>query len=80
MASQPDRWFKNPKPDQAVIETIVALLQAAETGQIRAVAIVTIDPQLNVETSKAGDHDAVRKRLLAAGLIEISQVLLNDKK
>lgn len=79
MASIPERWLRGPKPDPAVLELIDLVREAAATGQIRAIAIITIDPQLNVETSKAGDHDLVRKRLLAAGCLEVSQVVLSPE-
>ena len=79
MASIPQRW-QRPKPDPEVIRLLELVKEAVERGQVRAIAIVTIDPMLNVETSKAGDIDLVRKRLLAAGLIEISHTLLNDKQ
>lgn len=74
----PERWNRNPRPDPAVLALLATLQKAAERGEIRAVAIVTLNPTLQVEKVSAGEIDetGVRKRLLAAGLIEISSTLL----
>lgn len=72
----PDRWLRGPRPDPKVLALIELLKISAEKGQIRALAVITVDPNLNVETCHVGDIDQVRKRLLAAGLIEASHQLL----
>lgn len=71
-----DRWMRGPRPDPEVLNLIDAVKQSAETGQVRALVIVTVDPLLNIETAVAGDIDLVRKRLLSAGLIEACHALL----
>lgn len=75
----PDRWNKNPRPDPAVIELAASLKEAAERGEIRSLAVVVVNPMLEVEMTVAGieDESGVRKRLLAAGLIEVSHTLLS---
>ena len=73
----PNRWTKTPRPDPAVLEIIDALRKAAEAGEVRSLVVVTVNPMLDVEMAKAGDDDPVRTRLLAAGLIEVSQKLLS---
>lgn len=74
----PAKWTKTPKPDPKVLALIDSLRRAAEAGEIRTLGLVTVNPMLEVETAIAGDDDLVRKRLLAAGLIEISQKLLSS--
>lgn len=77
--SLPDRWKRGLRPDPEVIRLLGDLREAAERGEIRAMAVVTVDPTLRVEGSSAGDHEdtGVRKRLLAAGLIQVSNTLLS---
>lgn len=77
----PEKWKTAPRPDPAVLELLSSLNQAAVRGEIRALAVVTVNPQLKVESSSAGDDEesGVRKRLLAAGLIEVSNTLLSPK-
>lgn len=79
MPSMPDRWNRNPRPDPEVLALIESLKQAAEDGKIRGLVAVTVNPMLNVEKATAGDNDLVRKRLLAAGLIEVSNQLLGKE-
>lgn len=76
----PDRWIRNPRPDPAVLDLIEQLRDAASKGLIRTIGVVTVDPMLNVETNQAGEDDPVRKRMLAAGLIELSQKILSSKE
>lgn len=73
----PEKWSRGYRPDPTVQKLVDDLKQAIEEGRVRAVALVAITPTLDVETMTAGDIDAVRKRLLAAGLIEVSQRLLS---
>lgn len=75
----PAKWTRGFKSDPAVLELVDTLRKAVETGQVRAVGLVIITPTLDVECQSAGDHDLVRKRLLAAGLIELSQKLIAPK-
>lgn len=72
----PDRWAKGLRPDPAVLDLIELLRVSAASGQLRTLAVVTVDPLLNVETAKAGDCDLVRKRLLAAGLFEAAHKIV----
>lgn len=67
------------RPDPEVLELLANLTRAAENGLIRALAVVTVDPLLAVAKSTAGDEEdsGVRKRLLAAGLMEVSNALLD---
>lgn len=78
MSSIPEQWNRRLRPDPEVLELLAQLTEAAERGEIRALAVVTVNPLLGVEKSKAGDEEesGVRKRLLAAGLIEVSNTLL----
>lgn len=73
-----ERWAKGLRPDPAVLELIELLRISAEKGHIRTLAVVTVDPLLNVETAKAGDCDLVRKRMLAAGLFESAHAIVRD--
>lgn len=76
----PEKWTRGYRPDPAVLELVENLRKAVEAGQVRAVGLVIITPTLDVEGQTAGDIDGVRKRLLAAGLIEVSQQLLASPK
>jgi hypothetical protein len=73
----PDKWARNPRPDPLVVKAAHNLQHPVAEGQVRALAIVTIDPMLNIETAVAGDIDPVRKRILAAGLIELAHKILS---
>lgn len=74
----PDRW-KNPKPPQDVMDLLGEIQQAAARGHIRALAVVTINPNLKVETAAAGDDDPVRRDLLLSGLIRSTSKLSNPE-
>jgi hypothetical protein len=73
----PDKWSRNPRPDPAVVQVAHNLQHPSAEGQVRAIAVVTVDPMLNVEAAVAGDIDSVRKRILAAGLIELAHKILS---
>lgn len=75
----PDKWIRGYRPDPAVLKVVEDLRAAVESGQIRAIAVVIINPMLDVECRCAGDSDKVRKRLLHSGLLELSQKVLSDK-
>ena len=75
----PSQWRKGPRPDPTVIELLDQLSAAARRGQIRALAVVTVDPLLQTEPRHAGDMDNVKKHLLAGGLIEASQIVLKSE-
>lgn len=64
----PAQWKKGPRPDPSVIELLDSLQAAARKGLIRGVAIVSVNPLLEVETAHAGDLDNVKKHLLLGGL------------
>lgn len=66
--NQPMQWRRNPKPDVAVLKLSKQVIEAAELGQIRAVAVVTVNPMLEVEFDCAGELDEVRKNLLVGAL------------
>jgi hypothetical protein len=68
MLSMPTQWRNNPKPDESVIALTGAVDEASNKGQVRSVAIVTVNPNLEVEFVSAGELDEVRKNLLIAGL------------
>lgn len=72
----PEKWNRGYRPDPKVIELAEGMRKAIDSGRVRAIAAVVITPMLDVEMQTAGDIDDVRKRLLAAGLIELSQKLL----
>jgi len=73
----PEKWGRGYRPDPKVLELIDKVRHAVERGEARAIAVVLITPQLDVEGDVAGDIDQVRKRLLAAGLTEVSHKLLS---
>jgi hypothetical protein len=75
----PKQWTRGYQPDPKVLELADNLRVAVESGRVRAMGLVVITPTLDVECQTAGDIDLVRKRLLAAGLIEAAQKLLSDK-
>lgn len=66
--SMPMQWRKGPKPDDSVMALTTAVDAAAHNGQVRVVAIVTVNPMLDVEYTCAGELDEVRKNLLIGGL------------
>lgn len=72
----PEKWTRGYRPDPAVLKVIDDLREAIAKGRVRALGVVTVNPMLDVECRTAGDEEIVRKRLLAAGLIELSQKLL----
>lgn len=75
----PQRWKRSPKPDQSVLELVAALHEAAQSGQLRALVVVTMNPNLEIETGQAGITDKVRKRLLSSGLSELTIKLLSSE-
>lgn len=79
MTGMPAQWKKGPRPDPTVVDLLSAALVAARKGQIRAIAIVTVDPLLQTEPHHAGDMDNVKKHLLAGGLIEASHQVLKSE-
>ena len=74
--AMPDRWAKGLRPNPDVLDLLELLKASALSGKLRTLAVVTVDPLLNVETAKAGDCDLVRKRLLAAGLFEAAHAIV----
>ena len=69
--SMPMQWRKGPRPDESVVAVADAVANAARAGQIRVVAIVTVNPMLEVEFVNAGELDEVRRNLLIAGLTRL---------
>lgn len=76
MSNLPERWRKGLRPDPEVLHLVDVVREAIIKGQVRGIAIVTIDPQLDVEICLAGCDDLVRKRLLAAGCMEVAHKVL----
>lgn len=74
-ATTTERW-RTPRPDPEVIELIDAVRAAALRGEVRAIAIVTLDPMLHREICMAGMTDEIRKGLLAAGCMEVAHKVL----
>lgn len=75
---QPEQWKKGPRPDPSVLELLEALQLAARKGQVRAIAVVTINPLLEVEDHHAGGTDNVKKHLLLGGLSAAAQKLIAE--
>lgn len=73
--TMPGQWRRNPKPDLSVVKLTDAAGDAAHNGRVRLVAIVTVDPLLQVEYHCAGDLDDVKRNLLIAGLTRLVQQL-----
>lgn len=71
--SQPEQWKRGLRPDADVVALAEQILHAAQLGTIRALAVVTLNPALAIETADAGAGDGVRQRLLLCGLIEASR-------
>jgi hypothetical protein len=71
MAAMPMQWRRNLKPDESVVALTQAVDEAAGRGQVRCLAIVTINPMLEVEFVCAGELDEVRKTLLVGGLARL---------
>ena len=69
--ANPIQWKKSPHPDPEVVTTLKQLLRAAEAGSVRSLAVVAVNPMLEIETATAGITDDVRRRLLAGGLMEV---------
>jgi hypothetical protein len=67
----PMAWQRGPRPDESVIALTDAVDNAAKLGQVRVIAIVTVDPMLEVEFVCAGEMDDVRKTLLIGGLTRL---------
>ena len=65
------QWRKSPHPDPEVVAVLKQLLIAAEAGSVRSLAVVAVNPMLEIETATAGITDDVRRRLLAGGLMEV---------
>lgn len=76
--AMPEQWSRGPRPDPEVLSLLASLKEAAERGEIRSLAVVTLDPLLQVSSSFAGavEQTGVRKRVLASGLIEVAHSLL----
>jgi hypothetical protein len=74
--TMPERWKRQPKPDEAVLDLAEELVKAACSGQVRAVVIVTMNPNLHVECGFAGLSDEVRRRLIHSGLVEAAEKAL----
>lgn len=71
----PQQWQRNLKPDHSVLELLEGLLAAARKGHLRALAVVAINPLLELEIGHAGDLDNVKRRLLVGGLTEAATKL-----
>jgi len=69
--SIPMRWRRTPTPDPSVVAVTSAVHEGAELGQIRCLCIVTINPNLDVEFTHAGELDEIRKTLLIGGLTRL---------
>jgi arginase family enzyme len=76
----PAQWKKGPRPDPSVVELLDALQEAARKGLIRAVAVVTVNPLLEVETTHAGDMDNVKSNLLCGGLVSAAHKITRADK
>jgi hypothetical protein len=70
--TQPVQWRKSPRPDQEIVTILRQLLIAAQNGSVRSLAVVAVNPMLELETATAGITDEVRRRLIAGGLIEVA--------
>lgn len=71
MQSMPGPWRRNPKPDAAVTKLADTVHEAAGSGQIRLMAVVTINPMLEAEVELAGDLDNVKRDLLIGALTRL---------
>lgn len=71
----PMQWRKGPRPDESVVAMTEAVADAAAKGRVRVLGIVTINPNLDVEYTCAGELDEVRKNLLIAGLLRLIKKL-----
>jgi hypothetical protein len=69
----PAQWKKGPRPDPSVIEFLAQLQEAARKGHIRSIAVITVNPLLEVENAHAGELDNVKRHLLLGGLIALSR-------
>jgi hypothetical protein len=76
----PAQWKKGPRPDPSVVELLDSLQEAARKGLIRAVAVVAVNPLLEVETTHAGDMDNVKSHLLCGGLVEAAHKITKIQK
>jgi hypothetical protein len=74
----PERW-KNPQPVPAVIDLLDAIRTAATLGQVRALAVVIVNPNLKIETAIVGDDDPIRRDILLAGLVRSTSKLVNPE-
>jgi hypothetical protein len=75
MQTMPMQWRKGPRPDESVVALAKQLPVAAEAGQIRCMAVVTVSPTLEVEFVHAGELDDVRRNLLISGLTRLIRKL-----
>lgn len=64
----PVQWRRAPPPDRAVTKLSSAVDEASREGQVRVLAVVTLNPMLRVEFDFAGELDEVRKNLLIGAL------------
>jgi hypothetical protein len=71
----PQQWQRALKPDPGVLELLESLTDAARKGHLRALAVVAINPLLELETAHAGTLDNVKRHLLIGGLTEAAQKL-----
>lgn len=69
--NQPMQWRRQPKPDVEVLKLAEQVSEAAQLGQIRAIAVATINPTLEIECDCAGDMDPVKKTLLIGALTQL---------
>jgi hypothetical protein len=69
--NMPMRWRRELKADPAVASLSEALQEASSRGHVRVLAVVTINPMLDVEFDCAGELDDVRKTLLIGGLTRL---------
>lgn len=68
--ADPIQWRKSPHPDPEVIAVLRQLLSAAQAGSVRSLAVVVVNPMLEIETATAGITDSVRRTLLSGGLLQ----------
>lgn len=73
--TMPGPWRRNPKPDIEVVKLAASLKSAADGGLARAIAVVSVDPLLQLDCDCAGDLDEVKKNMLIAGLSRLIQKL-----
>ena len=65
----PQRWQRNLKPDQGVLELLESLLDAARKGHLRALAVVAVNPLLETEVGWRAQGDRIQLEAAAAVLL-----------